>query len=327
MPIPLLIHIGYHKTGTSFLQEHLFQTEAIGFCSPYEGNFIKKHIIAPHPFLYDPQQVRRTFSPGFQEVQAQTNRVPVLSRERLVGALHHTGRDSIPMAQRLAETFPEARILMVIREQRAMLYSSYNQYIRSGGRQTLAHYLRDPVIYKDQTDPIEFDPIRYHFHYLIQVYYDLFSRENVLVLPYELFRAQPHEFVTKIVEFCQLPVHPESIASLPYKQLVNPAHSSISLQIKRYLNYVSAIPNTMNGGGLFPSKRNNDLIKRGLHRLDRYLPQTWKDRSKIRMQALIQDTIGDYYAESNAQTQSLTKLNLMLYDYQLPLNESVVHVP
>jgi hypothetical protein len=323
MPIPLLIHIGYHKTGTSFLQKYLFDAEMIGFCSPFDRQFIMEHLIQPHPFQYNPERTRYMFLPGLEQVRRQAYLVPVLSRERFTGSQHSNGRDGILMAQRLAASFPEAQILMVIREQRSMLLSSYNQHICSGRVHTLVRYLKEPAIYKDYIDLAEFDLTRYVYHYLIQTYYDLFGREKVLVLPYELFRAQPQVFVTEIVRFCDLPVQSEAIAALPYSQRVNVAFSPISLWLKRHLNYLTTAPNPMNGGGLFPSKRNNDRINRGLRYLDRYLPESLTNNTKAQMQALIQRTIGDRYAESNAQTQRLTGLDLKQYGYQLSLTKGI----
>jgi hypothetical protein len=326
MPIPLLIHIGYHKTGTSFLQKYLFNAETIGFCSPYDGHFIKDQLVLPHPFVFNPQKARQTLLPDLR-IPMQHNLVPVLSHERFVGALNSSGRDSIPLAQRLAVCFPEARILMVIREQSSMLFSSYNQYVRSGGTHTLRRYLKALGIDKNYGDVGEFDLIRFNYDYLIQIYYDLFGREKVLVLPYELFRDQPQEFVTQIVQFCGLLVRAELIAGMPYTQVVNPALSPISIRLKRCLNYGTTTPNAMNGGGLFPSKRNNDKIKRGLSYLDRHLPESWKNNSKSRMEASIQHAIGNRYAESNAQTQRLTGLDLKQYGYQTPQNKDTSDTP
>jgi len=49
--------------------------------------------------------------------------VPVLSAERLSGNPDSGGYDSVHVAEYLAATFPEARVLIVIREQADMLVS------------------------------------------------------------------------------------------------------------------------------------------------------------------------------------------------------------
>ncbi len=94
---------------------------------------------------------------------------------------------------------PTAKILMVIREQRDTIRSAYSQFVTEGGslRSTNTctihrhRYVRFPLFSLK------------HFQYfpLIQYYRSLFGPSRVLVLPYELFRKSPVEFLNKIGQF------------------------------------------------------------------------------------------------------------------------------
>jgi hypothetical protein len=59
--------------------------------------------------------------------------IPMVSSERLSGNPHSGGYDSAVLAERLHQVFPGARVLVMIREQRSMILSSWAQYVRVGG--------------------------------------------------------------------------------------------------------------------------------------------------------------------------------------------------
>ena len=42
-----LVHIGYHKTGTTWLQQHVFTNSALGFTSPVAITTMMERLVAP----------------------------------------------------------------------------------------------------------------------------------------------------------------------------------------------------------------------------------------------------------------------------------------
>ena len=50
--VSLLIHIGYHKTGTSWLQERLFSNADFGFESPITPDEIRDHLVVQNPLRF-----------------------------------------------------------------------------------------------------------------------------------------------------------------------------------------------------------------------------------------------------------------------------------
>src|SRR3546814_8368538 len=93
------------------------------------------------------------------------------------------------IADRLRETFPDARILIVIREQRALIRSMYSQHITDGGTGTLGRFLNRPEPGLGRKP--WFDPEVYAFDRLIAYYCGLFGAERVLALPFELLAREP----------------------------------------------------------------------------------------------------------------------------------------
>ena len=95
------------------------------------------------PFAWSPSKARETFETGIRDA-VERGLVPVLSAERLSGNPDSGGYDSVHVAEYLAATFPEARVLIVIREQADMLVSGYERYVRNGGPGTLRQYGSPP---------------------------------------------------------------------------------------------------------------------------------------------------------------------------------------
>jgi hypothetical protein len=134
-----LVHIGYHKTGTTWLQRYVFGSSEAGF-SQVAG---AQRFIAVNAFGFRAGRIRREMERRVNKAQVQ-RLVPVLSSERLSGEPHFGGYDSEIIADRLAAVFPDARILVVIREQTSMFLSIYKEYIRRGGAASLKQYLAAP---------------------------------------------------------------------------------------------------------------------------------------------------------------------------------------
>jgi len=202
--IPLLIHIGFHKTGSTWLQQHFFSERSRGF---YEIDDAPRHhivhdLVTPDAFSYSADAVRDRYH-GFIERARAHDCVPVISHERLSGYPPSGGYDRRLIADRLAETFPEAHILIVIREQIALIRSMYSQYIADGGHQSLEDFLHHPEPRLGRRPYFRFE--FYEFHKLIGYYQQKFGKERVHVLPFELLARRPQQFADAISRLAGLP--------------------------------------------------------------------------------------------------------------------------
>jgi hypothetical protein len=144
---PILVHLGYHKTATTWLQNAIFSDETLGFVSPWgpqAGVAVDEFVLA-NGFRFDATRARSHFEEGLAEAQTQ-GLVPVLSNEALCGQPISGGRFTYGkyVVERLHETFPNARILIVVREQRTSLLSHYREYIANGFSGDLAQFIGGP---------------------------------------------------------------------------------------------------------------------------------------------------------------------------------------
>ncbi|HIK50292.1 MAG TPA: sulfotransferase [Oscillatoriales cyanobacterium M59_W2019_021] len=305
MPVPL-IHIGYPKAASTWLQQSLFNDERTGFYAPwglpsYES--IEQFIIA-NAFRFSAKKVRQMFDLGLQDA-AKRNLIPVISEEFLIGHQvegKYWGKD---VADRLNATFPEAKILMVIREQKSEILSSYRQSIRRGDAASLSRFIgigetRKPGIGAIcQLDYFEYD-------LAIAYYHQLFGADNVLVLPFETLVKDPQAASQTIIDFAgakgELTSHP-----IPK----NVGFKAGTLMFRQQINGFCVPPETPKSPRSFPWRVGYKLSEL----VDRFLPQKYHNRAETYFRNTIAKAVGNSFRESNQRTSKLISINLAELGY------------
>ncbi len=307
---PPLLHIGYQKTGTTWLQEYFFTVDGPVFRRA-DRRTVNELFVRPNPLDFDAAATRRALEPFMAETRA-AGALPVLSQERLSGAITLGGYDCKEIAERLAAVYPGARVLIVIRKQDGMILSNYKQYARTGGVMPLKRFLRPSKRVRSQA---QFDLAFFEYDRLIRAYRELFGPERVLVLTYESLREDPAGFIAAVAGFCGVPVPPMTGLG----ETRNTSYSGPILAVKRWFNHVFVnVPD--NPGCLIPVGENR-LVKKAFARINRLVPgflARWADR---RMLEAIRAAAGDRYRASNALTAKLTGLDLASWGYDLPAAE------
>jgi hypothetical protein len=314
MAIEPLIHIGYHKTGSSWLQRFVFSAKAgAGFMRFSKGRAgpINTLIVSPNPLDFDPDAARQTFA-GLVGDAAERGLRPVISSERLSGHPFTGGYDSKELAERLATTLPDGRVLIVIREQREMLLSTYRQYVRAGGVWSLGQFLDPPV--DTRTRVRLFDSNHFAYHRLIETYQRLFGEERVLVLPYELLRSEPGRFVTQIAHFAGVPLPAGFVESMPVEARPNLAGSSAAARAKRVLNRLFA-RSDLHPAPLIDAPRLEALARRRIGAVDRLVPGFLTARLERRDRDRVIEHARGRFELSNCATSALCGLDLAVHGY------------
>lgn len=299
-----LLHIGYHKTGTTWLQKRVFPDESAGFSYVGDPRAVLRNFFPPNPFDFDPAVARRRFRGRVDAAEAR-GLVPVISHERISGSPYAGGHDSRTTADRLGVVFPKARVLVTVREQADMILSVYKQYVQWGGAASLPKFLSPPPGVNRL--PV-FRHAFYEYHHLIGYYRDLFGDENVLVLPYELLRSRPGEFLESIDDFLGIP------AAEPVLDRANVSLSALSLALKRRANRFF-VRDGLNPAPFFDVGRANKILSRACRRLDEVVPSDLLKRHDLRWRRFVEREVGDRYAESNAITARMTGIDLGAFGY------------
>ncbi|HLP52744.1 MAG TPA: sulfotransferase domain-containing protein [Chitinophagales bacterium] len=186
-----LIHIGYPKAASTLLQ-HYFSTHPNVY---YSGN-----LLGNYKFSGEVQIPTITLATGQTHVVVSEEQLSVWQGNLdIVGVKFKTydvAAQQQKTAQQLHIRFPGAKILIVTRGFQSALQSMYSQYVSIGG------------ILKFEEFEQQFGSILsafYNYDYVIHTYRSIFGAGNVLVLPFEMLRHQPKDFINRINQFGGLP--------------------------------------------------------------------------------------------------------------------------
>ena len=304
----LLLHVGYHKTATTWLQRRVFDVPESGFewilGRKWEA---RKHLVAPTSLCFDAAEARRHFETALQSATA-AGRTPVISDERLSGNPHSGGYDSRENAERLVRTFPEARVLLVIRRQADVIYSTYDQYVEAGGTCSIRDYLSRRTRHAMPSFRLE----HFEYHRLISLYMDLFGRDRVLVLPYERLRSVPAEFLADIMRFAG---NPRPFLPDP-GQRANAGRPALLGAVLRRLNPF-LVRDDLNGYSILAVPHARRVIYPALKACVEWLPRSWNERIEGSVRAEIHAACRGRYGSSNRRTAELTGLDLAAAGYDV----------
>ncbi len=182
----IVIHIGYAKTGTTFLQRQIFQKidsyivmehfDALEFFNP---------IINYDSSIYDEELVLKEYNEFIKRKDFKNKVGLIISNERL----ELEGVDVGLIANRLKNLFPNAKILITIREQLDLLLSWYlfkgysSKYLGKpfkGKYMEINEFIENGIENKSNNHVM-----RLQFHSLFIVYSNLFGKENINILLFE----------------------------------------------------------------------------------------------------------------------------------------------
>jgi hypothetical protein len=182
-----IVHIGYHKTATSWFQKHVYPH--VTSHRYIDRRLVRSTFLGGDAFGFDPQAARRALALD------EDLPPPILCEEDLSGVLHNgpsSGFIAREVARRLHVTMPEARVVIFVRAQAPAALSWYQQYLREGGTAGLHRYLF-PEAHRHLGHDRPFKVPRFCFSQLdyqglVERYDALFGAERVIVLPYEAMR-------------------------------------------------------------------------------------------------------------------------------------------
>ncbi|HRO74655.1 MAG TPA: sulfotransferase [Crocinitomicaceae bacterium] len=179
-----IIHIGFPKTGSTFLQGYfennpLFYHDRNRFLNYYQTGNIDETVIRQTALNFD-----------------------VLSEETLAiwagkstddfktyNIKYDIRKQQQKVAQQLYQLYPNAKILIVTRNYSSLIKALYSQNLFGGNYRSLKRFL------KEDTDGISY---LFNYDYVINCYQQLFGKENVIILPFEFLQENPKGFLNHI---------------------------------------------------------------------------------------------------------------------------------
>lgn len=219
------VHVGYHKTGTSWLQRVYLpghpELQPVGnSLAPMDDPFLS-YLIGQSDWTFDPEHAWRLFA----EQAMADERHLVVSAERLSGHPFSGGYDQVRLAERIRAALPGAQVLVVVRDQVTMLESVYRQLVESGYPGSFSS-----LFASERWTMPAFDPTMYEYDLVLEQYRRVFGSDRVLMVRYESLQADPDAFVGQLCDFMGV-----GFAPAP-RMRVNRTVSAEFMIVTRWLN-------------------------------------------------------------------------------------------
>lgn len=317
----ILVHIGLHKTGTTWLQNELF-TDTIDIFEPlYIENTLNGHSTLAEHFIFDSHRnLLSPFDLNKEEIlkhyeiimnhKKGSHKMFVMSHERLSGHPSSSGFDAANICTRIKNIFPSAKILIVIREQTACITSNYFQYLKEGGVMKIENFL--DYKYDGRKPGCGLNYFKYH--YLIEGYIKKFGANNVLVMPYELFKSNKSKFIQNLLDFSG---NSNSSLNLNLEIFYNQKENQYFDYHLRPLNnyiYSSSSLNNAEHKHVYKKKK----IALGIKKIaNRFSTAKWNENIKRKVSEEVEIWSKDKFIESNQITSSLIKYDLKKFGYKI----------
>jgi hypothetical protein len=304
-----LIHIGFPKALSSWLQKFLFKPDH-GYLNVLNSLCTQLSIIDPTPFSFSEIPAQKFMDDALQKFPQHQNLVPVCSAEALIGNFYCGGYNAKQNADRLKQVFPQAKILLIVREQNQLMRSLYKTLVVWGMPHTIKRLLHP----HDTSMAPQFNMDFLRFDLATSYYQQLFGKDNVLVLPYEAFAENPKKFVEKIQQHAGIPHNP-AFDKLPWHKRLNTNQTLANLYWQRLLNLI-LLSSPFNYAGLFHSTE-TDIHKRIARSKRNPLPR-WTDHwFEDDFSQSVREAFHGQFGHSNARLQALTGLDLARYGYDV----------
>lgn len=193
-----LIHVGYGKAGSTFLQAWFERHPELRYALGGLGGFNNVYEMArPAGRAY------RYYVTSYEGLS-----LPIVS----AGGMHLDFAISRPTPDKgakekqaevcstLKSLYPDSRVLIVTRGFKGLILSGYSECVRLGTR------LQLDGVCREFSECLRIDEDHYwDFDYLIRLYSDAFGDENLIVMPYELLRDDQDRFLAVLEERLGIP--------------------------------------------------------------------------------------------------------------------------
>ncbi len=302
----IVIHIGYPKSGSTWLQENFFKNNKI--FSNANRRDLSLNFGHPKVFDFNIKKTKNFYKSFFYNLK-KNKKIGVISSEFLSGNLYlNGGMDSQIYADRLKSIFPGSKVLIIIREQSSFLYSFYKHDVSyNGGFWNIDEFLKPNWHFMRRSS---FHPRYLLYSGLIEYYQKLFGKKKVLVLPFELLKLDSKIFSNHILEFLNIKNKKISVNS----EIINESRNISTVYFQKIINRV------------FTARRENTLrINKGFEIfLNRRFFRKFNFKLPIIDQILennlrkaIDEFSESFYKSDNRKLQNFINFDLKRFKYKI----------
>jgi len=191
----VVLHVGLHKTGTTFLQQNVFPL-IDPLAVDYNPTGIREAIKSVYRSNYRSAVVERE-SLAIRKIVQNANRPILISYELMSGSPWINYADLDDMVDVLKKSFDTATVVIVLRNQIDWLTSLYQEGLKDGVSASPAKFFssgkRSPKTHwHEGVEACEFD-----FAKIVETYERRFGPGQTKVLFYETLRSDPNRFLDR----------------------------------------------------------------------------------------------------------------------------------
>jgi hypothetical protein len=197
-----LIHIGYPKAGSTFLQEWFRQNPQLFYSPGGLGGFNNVYEISRQASQKAGEEFNYfvTSDESLSTPKSSSGALPVDDGKRNFALPLPAKAAQQKVCGMLKCLYPNGKILFVTRGFKGIMMSGFSQYIRAGGVLRFQEFANENrLAMQDKTTEIKYgEEVNYTF--IAGIYEEAFGQENVIILPFELLRDDQNKFITIIEE-------------------------------------------------------------------------------------------------------------------------------
>ena len=301
----LLIHVGYHKTATTWMQTQLF-TQEHGYRMLANHPEIFNQVTRPHGLVFEPAGMRALIAE--RKAGLPTGHTAVVSSEILSAHPFQGGQMSDDYARRLHAIAPEAKILISIRAQQKILPSVYMQYLLRGGTMPYEMFFKGT----DVPGFYGFDKVHFEYDRLVGLYQQLFGAHNVYVMTQESLAADMDAACAALARFAGNSAF--SQVSEPARKVRGASYPEYAVPVLRRVNQVQC--SVLNPAPIMALGETPNGLYRILGYLLRRPPFSKMFGDRKRVSDYVKREFAGVFAASNARLEALVAhpIDLSRYD-------------
>ena len=190
----IILHVGFHKSGSTFVQNYFekhpdifFSREVLkDFISDYHAEIPQVESLVEQDFIFLSDMRLTVNSWGQSEFERVNSNGLSLNDIRKVQK---------EIALKLKERFPQAEVLITTRDKEQLLDSLYSQYLLNGGRKSVLKFKAD-------SKNIE---ILFDYGYIIVLYREIFGAKQVHQFSFNKLKENSSKYVEEICSINDFP--------------------------------------------------------------------------------------------------------------------------
>lgn len=310
----ITIHIGMPKSASTFLQEHLWkQCASLITCIPPDINGVsgglgceKNVAMVLHGLMRLEENQFKKRRSEFKEIIGAFMERPgpkVVSNEGLASANYDPfgWHSRIVIASRLKDLFPDAKILLVSRNQRDFLISWFIQMRSTGQNFARVRTLSNMFEYEMHLETLGISSLWGLCDYdeVYQAYADVFGASSLRVLAYEMLREDGKAFVSQVMQIIGLTDGHTTVNTINPTVSVNARHTWSSIWMRALGRRIPVLSNML-----------PDQVKQKVMWIGGRIGKAQPTLSKYHMEFITQR-----YSESNRRFSESSGLDLQRFNY------------